>query len=153
MNREYSVYAVFYVIFFIILLSACSRIGVEKPEGFADKQSYDTYNAISPEGVQYRIRYVKNYPEKDITFWQEAVKIHLEKEGYEFIAQKEFEAGDKKAILFEWGAPYGHENYIYKTAIAVFGKRIAIAEAAGEYELYHKYRDALVSSLQTIKLK
>ena len=153
MKNNYLLWVFFCVILPVLLASGCSRIGVEKPEGFADKQSYDEYNAISPEGVLYRIRYVRNYPEKDISFWQEAVKLHLEKEGYEFLAQEEFTAGNKEAVLFEWGAPYGHENYIYMTAIAVFGKRIAIAEAAGEYELYHTYRDALVSSIKTIRLK
>ncbi|MBN2532949.1 MAG: hypothetical protein JXB88_08660 [Spirochaetales bacterium] len=137
----------------LVLISACYKVGVEKPEGFAEIKTCESYYGVSPEGVLYRVRYVKNYPVKEIGFWQEAVKIHLEREGYELIDQTEFDAGGRKGVFFEWGAPYGQENYIYMTAIAVFGKRIAIAEAAGELDLYHKYRQALVASLGTITLK
>jgi hypothetical protein len=141
-------------IFLICLVMAgCSRVKVEIPKGFADKTVYNEYNAISPEGVLYRVRYVDNYPEKDIAFWQEAVKVHLEKEGYEYISHSEFDAHGKKGVLFEWGAPYGHENYIYMTAILVTGKKIAIAEAAGEFSLYHEYKDALLASVKTIKVQ
>lgn len=141
------------IIILPFLFSACSRIGVVKPEGFAEVNAYKSYYAVSPEGVLYRVRYVKNYPVKEIGFWEKAVKIHLEREGYELIAEEKFNTGGKKGVFFEWGAPYGHENYVYMTAIAVFGERIAIAEAAGELSLYHKYRDALVSSLKTVTLK
>lgn len=137
----------------LALMGACSRVGVEKPEGFAEVKTWKSYYAVSPEGVLFRVRYVKNYPVKEINFWQEAVKIHLEREGYELIKEEEFDAGGKKGVFFEWGAPYGHENYVYMTAIAVFGKRISIAEAAGELSLYQKYKEALVSSLKTVKLR
>ncbi|MBN2444697.1 MAG: hypothetical protein JXJ04_25300 [Spirochaetales bacterium] len=137
----------------LLIISGCSQIGVEKPGGFADKLMYNEYNAISPEGVLYRVRYVKNYPEKDIMFWQKAVKLHLEKEGYDYLTETEFDAKGKKGILFEWGAPYGHENYIYMTAIIVSGKKIAIAEAAGEFTLYQEYKDELLKSVKTITVR
>jgi len=141
------------VILYLILITACSMVDVEKPEGFAEARSGGMYHAVSPEGVRYRVRYVKNYPVKEIDFWQKALKIHLEKEGYDLVSEQVYQTGDKKGVFFEWGAPYGHENYIYMTAIAVFGKKIAIAEAAGEYSLFHKYKEAIISSLQTIRLR
>jgi hypothetical protein len=145
---------ILYLIIVLFLISACSKIGVDKPEGFAEIKTTSSYYAVSPEGVLYRVRYVKNYPEKELAFWQEAVKTHLEKEGYELMAVEEFDTGGKKkGIFFEWGAPYGHENYIYMTAISVYRKRIAIAEAAGEYGLYHQYREALLSSMTSMMLK
>jgi hypothetical protein len=133
-------------------LCSCTRITAEKPEGFAEAKKDTSYHAISPEGLLYRVRYVKNYPKKEIEFWQEALKNQLIKEGYHFIEEKEFELPGRKGVMFEWGAPYGNENYIYLTAIAVFGDRIAVAEAAGEHALYHLYRDALIKSLSTISL-
>jgi hypothetical protein len=132
---------------------SCSPVSVNKPEGFAEKYTQSSYNAISPEGVLFRIREVKNYPEKEIGFWQKAVKAHLEKEGYKFVKEEEFTAGSTKGMLFEWGAPYGFENYIYMTGIAVFGRKIIIAEAAGEFSLYNQYRNALLTSLTSMKVQ
>ncbi len=131
---------------------ACSPISVKKPQGFAEQRIGSEYYAISPEGTLFRVRYVKNYPEKELSFWSQAVKKHLEDEGYQFIKEEAFETPRKPGVLFQWGAPYGRDNYIYLTAIVVSGNKIGIAEASCEYSLFAGYRDTLLASIKSITL-
>jgi len=132
--------------------AACSKVTLEKPEGFAVVKSSKYYKAVSPEGMVYKVRFVKNYPEKDLDFWSRALKKQLEQEGYRFIKEQSFTSGKKPGLILEWGAPYGTDDFIYLTAISVSGKTIIIAEAAAEFKLFTRYRDAVVKSLTTIKV-
>lgn len=145
----------FYIFLGLVLWvsGSCIKIGVVKPEGFAEMEEKGYYKAVSPEGVIYKVRTVENYPLKDLGFWSRALKKHLEDEGYRFVAEKSFNTTTNSGTLFEWGAPYGNEDYIYLTAILVEGKQIIIAEAAGEFSLFVRYREAIQSSLSTLTLR
>jgi hypothetical protein len=129
---------------------SCAPFDVKKPAGFAELRNDSVYYAISPEGILFRVHTVRNYPEKNLDFWSKAVKNHLVEEGYQFIKEEKFDAPKKPGVLFEWGAPYGRENYIYLTGIIVSGGRIAVAEAACEYSLYATNRDSLLGSIKSI---
>lgn len=140
-----------------LFLAACSSLSVQKPEGFAEVSSRriatTQYKAISPEGMIYRVRTLDNYPVQMLEFWADALKNHLEKEGYRSVSDGEsFEAGETPGMIFEWAMPYGHESYIYITAIVVSEKKIAVAEAAAEHTVYYQYREALIESLASITI-
>ncbi len=142
------------LIFFALFASGCTNLSVKKPEGFAEVKSKKHYRAVSPEGMFYKVRTVKNYPEQDLEFWGRALSNHLIKEGYFSIGSGEpFEAGNREGILYEWGMPYGNEDYIYLTAIIIFGKTIAIVEAAGEHTVYMQYRDSMLESIENISIR
>jgi hypothetical protein len=143
---------IFLIVSFLAVSFSCSKIEVKKPAGFAELRKGSSYYAISPEGVLFRVRHVENYPEKNLDFWSKAVKKHLTEEGYQFIDQEGFSATKNPGVLFQWGAPYGRENYIYLTAIIVLGKDIAVAEVACEYSLFATYRDSLLASLKSVSL-
>jgi hypothetical protein len=133
----------------LFCLAGC--LSVEKPEGFAEISPFPYYRAISPEGLRYRIRTVNNYPPQDLEFWGKALKNHLQAEGYLLVRPEErFEAANNEGLLFEWGLPYRNQSYIYLTAIMIWDKEIVIAEAAGEKNLYGKYREALLASLRSL---
>jgi len=132
-----------------LVLSGC--LSVETPQGFAEISPFPAYRAISPEGVRYSIRTVQNYPPQDLKFWGQALKNHLQAEGYLLIRPEErFEAANREGLIFEWGLPYRNQSYIYLTAIMLWEKDIVIAEAAGEKELYARYREALIESLRSL---
>jgi hypothetical protein len=140
----------------ILVLASCATL-VEQPEGFAKVplgQIVATrYKAVSPEGMIYRVRKLKNYPVQTLEFWAKALQNHLEKEGYRIITEgQSFETGDNSGMLFEWAMPYGNQSYIYLTAIVVAKKRIAVAEAAAEHTIYYQYREALLDSLASITI-
>jgi len=128
---------------------------VVKPEGFAEIREKDYYRAVSPEGVLYSVRIARNEPEKDLEFWAKALKNHLQKEGYRILSEEgeSFTTGVREGVLYEWGVPYGNEDHIYLTAIVVSGKTIAITEAGGEHSSYRNYRDALLDSLKSLKIR
>jgi hypothetical protein len=136
----------------VLSLPGCSRIGVKKPEGFAENREAGMYRAISPEGVRYSVRIVKNYPQKDLLFWKDALKNHMLKSGYMLIKEDNFNAGTQPGAYFEWGAPYGNQNYIYLTAIIIRDREIAVAEAAGDVKLVSVYRNSLLESIKTVQL-
>ncbi len=140
----------------VLALASCATL-VQKPEGFAEvspRQIAATqYKAVSPEGMIYRVRTLRNYPVQTLEFWADALENHLEKEGYRSISEgRSFQAGESTGMIFEWAMPYGNQSYIYLTAIVVSEKKIAVAEAAAEHTIYYQHREALLESLATITI-
>jgi hypothetical protein len=126
----------------------------ELPDGFARVKNNWSYQAVSPEGMQYRVRTVKNYPEQDLEFWTDTLKNHLEKEGYHLLGESlSFQTKNSAGIFCEWLMPYGNADYIYLTAIMISKSRIVIAESAAEYKIYKRYREPVLESLATITLR
>jgi len=137
------------------LAFAAPRLKVQPPEGFAEAEPGKdaAYRALSPEGMLYRVRLFRNEPEKPLGFWGEALKNHLVKEGYRLNGEgRAFQAGETAGTAFEWVVPFGTESYLYLTAVLVTSKRIIVAEAAGPYALFTRYRQGLDQSLQSIRL-
>ena len=127
---------------------------VELPEGFAKVKNSWSYQAVSPEGMQYKVRTVENYPEQELEFWGTTLKNHLEKEGYHLIGESSsFQTNDSAGIFYEWLMPYGNTDYIYLTAITISKNRIVIAESVAEYVIYKRYREPVLNSLATITLR
>jgi hypothetical protein len=127
---------------------------VELPDGFAKVKNRRSYQAVSPEGMQYKVRTVKNYPEQGLDFWGTTLKNHLEKEGYHLMDESSsFKTKDSAGIFYEWLMPYVNTDYIYLTAIMISKKHIVITESAAEYVIYKKYRESVLDSLATISLR
>jgi hypothetical protein len=140
----------------VLALASCTTL-VQKPEGFAEVPPWQItateYKAVSPEGMIYRVRTLRNYPVQTLEFWASALRNHLEKEGYRSITDgRSFETGDNSGVIFEWAMPYGNQSYIYLTAIVVSENKIAVAEAAAEHTIYNQYRQALFESLTSITI-
>jgi len=142
------------IILLILLLAgmtSCATVpSVEAPEEFAVYDRTDAFVAVSPEGVRLRVRYEENDPEQDLVFWREALEIHLDRSGYAKLADDTFETPDGEGFWVEWVAPVGQDDWIYLTAIAVHEGQIAIAESAGPFQLYKKYREAIFDSLRSV---
>jgi hypothetical protein len=134
------------------LTVSCSRLSVVPPEGFAELKGGKSYRAVSPEGMLYRIRSIKNEPQKDLSFWGEALQNHLNKEGYRSNGEgQSFESGDLEGMYYEWILPSGNESYFYLTAILVTDRTITLAEAAAPHSVFTRYRQTLVASLGSIR--
>lgn len=139
-------------LFLLLFAASCSHISVIPPEGFAELAGRGSYRAVSPEGMLYRIRSIKNVPQKDIEFWGDALKNHLVKEGYRLRDEAEsFESEVQDGLAYQWVLPYGNESYLYLTALIVTDKTITLAEAAAPYPVYIKYQQAIRDSLATIR--
>jgi hypothetical protein len=136
----------------LMLAVSCSRVTVDSPAGFAELKGGRTYRAVSPEGMRYRVRSLKNEPQKDLSFWGDALENHLAKEGYHPGGEAQsFESGDREGAWYEWILPMGNQSYFYLTALIVTDKTIILAEAAAPHDVYLRYRQALMDSLATIQ--
>ncbi len=147
----------------MLLIVSCGGPRMTAPEGFAplEKRLFDNrayvLRAMSPEGMRFQVRAVKNDPRQDLGFWAEALRAHLAKEGYRTSSEPQgFRTagpGNRAPLegrFFEWTMPYGTESWSYLTAVLVAGKRILVAEAAGERAIYAKHRAAVLASLQSL---
>jgi hypothetical protein len=100
----------------------------------------------------YRVRTIKNEPQKDLSFWGEALENHLRKEGYRAGGEAQsFESGDREGLYYEWILPAENESYLYLTALIVTERTITLAEAAAPHPVYTQYREALRDSLNSIR--
>jgi hypothetical protein len=140
---------------FLALLSSCatSRPVLAAPRGFAEYRRESVSLAVSPEGVVLRVRLVDNEPAQTLEFWTEALRTQLEGSGYSRLAEETVETPVGKAMLLEWTAPVGQEDWIYLTGLALSGSRIAVVEAAGAFPLYRKHRAAILDSLRTLEVR
>lgn len=139
----------------VLLLASCSPLAVQAPEGFAELEGRGrTFRAVSPEGMLFRVRLLKNEPAKELSFWSEALSSQLRKEGYRGGGEAVgFASGGRTGVLYEWAAPYGNESYLYLTALLVSRRRIALAEAAAPYSLFVQHRKAVRESLEKMRLR
>lgn len=140
-----------------ILLICCKEVVVENPQeapqGFAELDTTDWFSAISPEGMIYRIRLIKNIPEQSLEFWAEALTNHLQNEGYAAITTgNEFYTDESFGLYSEWNVPYNKDTYKYLSGILVSEKSIAVIEAAADHVIYNLHREALLKNLKTIEI-
>jgi hypothetical protein len=143
---------------FILSAAGCAKPKVDKPKGFAEVEtgmfSGPVYKAVSPEGMLYKVRTVKNYPSMELGFWGDSLKNQLIKEGYHLTGEEmDLNTEGSEGVLFEWILPYGNDDYIYMTAVLLSGSRIIIAESAAEHTVYKKYRGSILDSLKTVSLR
>ncbi len=113
---------------------------IDLPEGFALIDASPEYLAVSPEGVQLRVRKEKNYPKKTIQFWDTALSAHLSERGYIEVGEKTaLELGNTPFTTHSWGVSYGNENYLYLTGLRQNGRWIEILEIAGPAAFVKEY--------------
>lgn len=122
------------------------------PAGFASYTQAGKIRAVSPEGVVYRVRTEDNKPFAELAFWKEALKKRMLDAGSIFLNESPIEADAQEGYLLELTAPYGQQDYTYLVAVFVRGKKIVIAEAAGEVSDLATRRAAVLEAIQNLKL-
>lgn len=136
-----------------LLLTACpSNHTMPKgvswvPEGFAAYDNTKQQAAVSPEGVRYAIRYEKNQPHADLSFWQAAMKKRLLDTGYIFVSDSTIKGSKQSGYLLELSAPAGNQDYIWLIALFVHDKKLQIIEATGEEKLFKLHRAKIVKAM------
>ena len=122
------------------------------PPGFAAFHDWFEFRAVSPEGVVYRVRSEDSDRRAELAFWREALKKRMLDAGYTFILESDIRASGKAGYLLELAAPQGTVDYSYLMAIFVDGKKLVIAEAAGEVTKLKERRAALVEAMTAIRM-
>jgi hypothetical protein len=135
-----------------VLMISCSPLSVDPPQGFAELKGGRSFRAVSPEGMLYRVKSMKNEPQKGLVFWGQALENHLSREGYRSAGEaRSFESGNHRGLYYEWILPSGNESYLYLTALIVTDRTITLAEAAAPHSVFDRYRQAVIDSLASIR--
>lgn len=145
-----------------VFLSACNpEVTAKAPASFAivnDVQDNDAgvaFRALSASGVLYRVRSEKFEPEQATTtlaFWKEATQKKLESDGYVVSDSQDLTLDGLPGASLTALAPIGSVDYAYLIAFAPAGKRMVIAEAAGERAELDKVRAQVLEAIAAIKI-
>lgn len=119
---------------------------VSTPDGFSAWRKPSRYRAASPNGVLYRVRSEKHKPQADVDFWREAVRERMSAAGYKVVAETERPTGGR----IELASPLGTEDWTYIVQFTVDGKKLHVAEAAGEVSRLDGHRSSLEKALDTL---
>jgi len=132
----------------------CSRaFTAVAPEGFATYKGGESFRAVSPGHIVYRVRTVANDPYAGFDFWREALPERMKNAGYRIIADSVVVCAKDKALLLEMAAPVEQSDYTYLVMMMVGEKRILIAEAAGEFTEVQGRKTEIVGALLKNLLK
>ncbi len=130
-----------------------SRALAAAPAGFAPYKKAGRFQALSPDGVAYRVRSARNKPAAALPFWKEALRSRMAEAGYHIVAEADVQSADgAKGSLLELGAANGQQDQAYLVAIFVDGRHLVIVEATGEAERFAKRRDAVLAAVSAIQL-
>ena len=121
------------------------------PEGFAPYRKPGRFQALSPDGVVYRVRSVRHKPKASLDFWREALRERMVGAGYTLVREQELEgSGGQAGVLLELGAANGERDLSYWVAVYAGGSRLVVVEAAGDAEALAPRRDALLKALSQV---
>jgi hypothetical protein len=123
------------------------------PEGFAVFDARGRFAAVHPTDVVYRVRSVKNEPEADLAFWEEAVRTRLVQAGYKVLDKGEIVLADgTSGARLELGAPDGDRDALWIVSLFRDDGRIVIAEAAGEARAVTAQKEAILTAMRGTQL-
>lgn len=119
------------------------------PDGFALEEKGDLWQALSAEGVRLQMRWLENYPEMDLLFWEQTLWEEFTARGYLTLAEPRYleSRSGNKMVLMDWGIPYGQSDYRYLNGFLVQGKRILVLEAAGPVLLMEPHVENIEKAL------
>ncbi len=130
--------------------AARSGARVPVPAGFAPWRRQARFQAVSPDGVQFRVRSAKNKPRASLDFWAEALRSRMADAGYTVLHEERITAAGGPGALLELGAAAGASDQTYLVAIFVKGGKLVVAEATGEAETFLQHREAVVDAVKGI---
>jgi hypothetical protein len=129
-----------------------SSVLVPPPKDFAPYRQRSEYRAASPDGVVFRVRKERQKPEADLSFWKEAARKRMADAGYHVTAVQDLDAAGTPGFLLETAAPMGTEDYAYLVAFFPRGRKLVVAEAAGEVSRFEARKAAVLDAIRAMKL-
>jgi hypothetical protein len=144
------------VIAVALTLSAagCGRgYGMDRPPAFREYTESHHLKLITPDGVMLKVRTVDNYPKAALGFWVDAMKGHLEEQGYASKSKDCFttQAGLDGCTL-DFVVPHGAVDWVMSETLFVVDDDIYVIEVAGPFDRYTKVEKQLGASYRTFHL-
>lgn len=106
-------------------------------------------HAVSPDGVLFTVRTEKNKPKADLAFWRDAMKTRMSQAGYRVVSDTICSMKGAEGALLRLAAPVGNQDYLYWIAFSLnpSGKRLLVAEAAGESKRFLARQDEISKAI------
>ncbi len=122
------------------------------PEGFAPYRKTGRFQALSPDGVVYRVRSMRHKPKASLDFWKEALRERMVGAGYTLVREQDLEgSGGQPGVLLafrdeimEWIATRAEAQ---PQAAKVW---LEMAKLSGDAEALAPRRDALLKALSLV---
>ena len=121
------------------------------PDGFSAWKKERRYRAASSDDVLLRVRTERHKPKAELAFWKEAVRDRMVAAGYKVLSEGDAEAGGVKGATIELAAPIGTEDWTYLIAFFPNGRKLVIAEAAGQITKFEARRAAILEAIGKIR--
>lgn len=135
-------------------LKRAGGVDAPAPDGFAAWRPKDGLRALSADDAMWRVRVLRSRQPADLSFWREALKNRLLETGYVLTGEGDVTGPDGavRGARLEWSAPDGERDAAWMVAIFVDGRRIVVAEAAGEAGAFASHREAVLGALGRLTL-
>jgi hypothetical protein len=135
-----------------LAVSACGppSYKMELPTAFKQFEESRDYKLITADGVMLKAREVENYPEAGLDFWTDAMKQHLDEQGYVLSTEECFKT--KKGLdgcTMDFMLPHGAEDWVLSETLFVVDDEIIVVEVAGPYDRYAAIEKELKKSIKT----
>lgn len=140
-------------IFMGLVLFSCAHFKAQPPSGFAAYKKRCTFEAVSPDGVVYRIKTVKNKPAAQLPFWSEAVLTRMRNAGYSIVDTSSISIQGNDAFIMEFAAPLGNEDQSYLVVVIYSSARLTIVEAACEVSKFQMRKPDIIKAIKEIELR
>ncbi|MEZ4235347.1 MAG: DUF4349 domain-containing protein [Myxococcota bacterium] len=121
------------------------------PDGLSAWRNRHRYRAASPDDVLFVLRSERHKPKSDLAFWKEAVRVRMVAAGYKVLGEGDVVANGVDGGLIDVAAPVGTEDWEYLIAFFPNGRRVVIAEAAGEVSALDARREAILAAFARIE--
>ena len=133
-----------------LAVHGCGAAHPLAPSGFAAFTESESFRAVSPDSVVYRVRCEENPGRAPLTFWKEALASRMKAKGYELRSESDVAGADAEpGYLLELAAPLGLHEHGYLIAIFVRGDELVVAEASGTTESLASRRAAIAAAVTT----
>jgi len=134
------------------LASACGPppYKMDLPRSFKQFEDTRDYKLITADGVMLKAREVENYPEAGLDFWTDALKQHLEEQGYVLKSEECFKTTKGlDGCTMDFMLPHGAEDWVMSETLFVVEDDVILVETAGPYERYAEIEEDLKKSIKT----
>lgn len=138
----------------VLLAAGCARgYAMDRPPAFREYTESHNLKLITPDGVMLKVRTVDNYPKAALGFWVDAMKGHLEEQGYASKSKDCFKTqSGLDGCTLDFLVPHGATDWVMSETLFVNDDDIYVIEVAGPFDRYTQVEKQLAQSYRTFHL-
>lgn len=132
---------------------ACSRTYLAKePPSFKRFHKSNDYRLITADDILLKVREEENYPKASFRYWVDALRDHLEKQGYLVKSEDCFKTPKGlDGCTVDFLAPLGAQDWVLSESLFVKDDTIYPVEAAGPVKRFAQIDKELKAAVRTFR--